>query len=98
VTDSPTGFTYRERSWWLIDARQDPRKVVLAGLREAKLEGYTKSSHMGGTAEEVRSSLERAQMRRHQVVEAEEAKARRNVLPASEVNEFLRSLPEIPLS
>ncbi len=82
MTDSPTGFTYRERSWWLIDPETAPRKVVLAALREAKLEGYSRTNGMGGTAREVRNRLAVAQGWREKVMRL----ARKELNPVGTAN------------
>lgn len=93
---SPTGFTYREKSWLLIDPKRAPRKVVLAGLREARHEGFSNTTGHGGTAAEVRSLLAAAQERKHKNLRESAKQAVVDVgggVTAAEANDFLASLP-----
>lgn len=93
MTESPTGFTYREREWWKISPDHAPRKVVMAALREAKHDGTISHSHMGGTREEVRAALRSAIQRREKKMRGTFQGVR-----ASEINDELRAMgPPRPL-
>lgn len=93
MTNSPTGFTYREKNWRKINPLLCPRKVTLAAIREAKLEGFSRSGGLGMTQKEAVETLQRAQE------EAQRAETKRNkaavLITASECNAMLRSLPPL---